>query len=260
MATLTEALHNAGFYNFEGGTHSNFLQSHSLYYLTRSPVRTVMEIGFNTGHSSETFLQHPTTRVTSFDIGIHQYMSTAKQYIDRTYPGRHTLILGDSTQTVPVYIKEHPNTTFDLIYIDGGHDEHIVREDLQNALRLSHEKTLLVIDDVVYHKDWVVSYTMGPTTVWREYIENHRIRELAHVDYCPGRGMSWGIIDSVLPVNDIPLDGGESKTQYEPVVDSLDKHECPDPLLVALQDAVMSDKLRELRTNGDDITDGVAQT
>lgn len=228
--TLTETLHAHGFHELEGGSHGNFLQSHSLYYLTRPPVCTVLEIGFNTGHSAETFLQHPNTKVTSFDIGIHSYLSVGKRYIDQHYPQRHTLILGDSTQTLPTYIQEHPHESFDVIYIDGGHDEDIVHQDLENALRLSHSNTIIIMDDVVYQESWKMSYTMGPTKIWCDVIRDGRIRELAHVDYCEGRGMSWGQPmrlethgSGILP------DDSESTTQSEQVVEPSNTLECLDP-------------------------------
>jgi predicted O-methyltransferase YrrM len=193
MTTLTDTLATHGFHDLEGNSSQVFLQSHSLYFLTKPPVRTVMEIGFNAGHSSETFLQNPNVHVTSFDIGIRPYVTTAKQYIDTNYPLRHTLILGDSTQTVPKFIQENPTITFDVIYIDGGHEEEIVKDDMKNCLRLCHPGTIIIMDDVVYEKTWEAIYTIGPTKVWSDHVKKGYIQELAHVEYCPGRGMSWGI-------------------------------------------------------------------
>ena len=76
-----------------------------------------MEIGFNAGHSSELFLKYTSAHVTSFDLGEHPYVSHAKEYID-AYPGRHSLIIGDSTVTVPKCIGK-----YDIIFIDGGHSQ-----------------------------------------------------------------------------------------------------------------------------------------
>ena len=75
-----------------------------------------MEIGFNAGHSAELFLKYTSAHVTSFDLGDHPYVTHAKEYIDAYYPGRHSLILGDSTVTVPKCIGK-----YDIIFIDGGH-------------------------------------------------------------------------------------------------------------------------------------------
>jgi hypothetical protein len=34
--------------------------------------------------------------------------------------------------------------------------------------------------------------TYGPTQTWVEHMNNGTITEIKRVDYCPGRGMSWG--------------------------------------------------------------------
>lgn len=231
LTALTDHLAAHGFHDLEGNSHQIPPQTYALYYLSKSPVVSVLEIGFNAGHSSNTFLQHPNTRVTSLDLGCRPYVSVAKAWIDDRYPGRHTLVLGDSTQTLPQLIQTNPHTTFDLVFIDGGHDEATVRSDLENCLRLAHDQTLLLMDDVVYTDGWQAEYTVGPTQVWREYIQQGRIQELAHYDYCPGRGMSWAraIKPSVPLVNDTPPGADESKTQSEQVVATLSRPECPGP-------------------------------
>lgn len=219
--TLSDYLAQQGFHDLEGNSHQVPPQVHALYYLSRPPVKTVMEIGFNAGHSSDTFLQHPDVHVTSFDLGCHSYVPVAKAWMDKRYPGRHSLILGDSTITLPSTIESNPPTTFDLIFVDGGHDEVTARSDLEQSLRLAHPNTTIVMDDVVYTEGWQAEYTTDPTRVWQEYIQQGRIQELGHYDYAPGRGMSWGKIKPPVPLsNDIPLDVGESRTQSEQATDS----------------------------------------
>ncbi len=42
-----------------------------------------MEFGFNAGHSSEVFLENNNSLLlTSFDLGEHNYVLSAKEYID----------------------------------------------------------------------------------------------------------------------------------------------------------------------------------
>jgi predicted O-methyltransferase YrrM len=228
LTALTDHLATHGFHDLEGNSHQIPPQTHALYYLSKSPVVSVLEIGFNAGHSSNTFLQHPTTRVTSLDLGCRPYVSVAKTWIDDRYPGRHTLVLGDSTSTLPQLIETNPHTTFDLIFIDGGHDEATARSDLENCLRLAHDQTLLLMDDVVYTDGWQAEHTVDPTKVWREYIQKGRIQEFSHYDYCPGRGMSWGKIKlPVLPVNDTPPGADGSRTQSEQEAVTSSRSECP---------------------------------
>lgn len=114
-------------------------------------IKKVCEIGFNAGHSSELFL---TTRddieVLSFDIGTFSYVGKCKEWLDRIYPNRHRLIIGDSTKTLPRYLSECSTEKFDLIFIDGGHTYDIAKSDIANSVKLAHEGTFIIIDDLKY--------------------------------------------------------------------------------------------------------------
>jgi hypothetical protein len=101
-------LNNRGFYSFEGHSQNIQQQVDDLIKLTNKPNITVMEIGFNAGHSADIFLQNnKELTVTSFDLGKHPYVITGKRYIDVIYPNRHKLVLGDSKITIPKFIKEN---------------------------------------------------------------------------------------------------------------------------------------------------------
>ncbi len=128
-------------------------------------IREVVEIGFNAGHSSYLFLSaRPDVRVLSFDLGDHDYIDMAKALIDRLFPGRHELIQGDSTTTVPEFADAHPEKTFDLIYIDGGHEYEVARADIEHCARLSTSDSLLLMDDLEPDHEWGA----GPARAWRE--------------------------------------------------------------------------------------------
>ena len=91
--SITTFLSSRGFHNFEGYSQQNPQQVEDLINLTNKPNINVMEIGFNAGHSAEVFLHNNKDLIlTSFDLGRHNYVTTAKEYIDNTYPNRHTLI------------------------------------------------------------------------------------------------------------------------------------------------------------------------
>lgn len=156
-------------------------------------VRSVLEIGFNAGHSSLIFLEtSPNTQVTSFELVSGGYTAIGKKYIDTSYPGRHTLIIGDSTVTVPEYIASGVQRKFDLIFIDGGHSYEVAAADLRNCAALAGEDTIVIMDDTVYTKGWEAAYTTGPTQAWKEYLLEGKLKEFARKEYRPFRGMSWG--------------------------------------------------------------------
>ena len=154
-----------------------------------SSIKTVMEIGFNAGHSSEYFLsRHKDILVVSFELTPGEHTLVGKKYIDETYPGRHEMIWGDSTLTVPQF----ETRTFDLIFIDGGHEVEVARADIANCMRLARSNTMVIVDDVVYEHAWAAKYTVGPTRAWCEFIRMSIIEETFHIDLADGRGMSIG--------------------------------------------------------------------
>jgi len=160
---------------------------------TYKPAR-ILEIGFNAGHSAELMLRaHPGTEVVSVDIGAHDYVRTAKHAIDRFYPRRHTLILGDSTQAIPKLADTlRPDRAFDLIFIDGGHDYPVATADLRNCRALAHPGTVVIMDDTYRSDDVTFRFNRGPTRAWDEAEAAGSVERIGADEYFPGRGMSWG--------------------------------------------------------------------
>lgn len=153
----------------------------------------VMEIGFNAGHSAELFLKNnPTLSLISFDIGNHDYLVHGKEYIDKNYPNRHQLIIGNSTLTVPTFIKQNPDSRFDLIFIDGGHDYETAKQDLENSLQLCHKDTIILLDDTQFIPVLISNHNKGPSKVWNDFSAEKRIIEIRRISYELGRGMCVG--------------------------------------------------------------------
>ncbi|CAN5554247.1 hypothetical protein BH09ACT8_BH09ACT8_18780 [soil metagenome] len=157
----------------EGSTSSD-----ELLYLAgaveRTGARMIGEIGFNAGFSTSAFLSaNPDTRVVSFDLGEHAYTRTAKKLIDKKFPGRHTLICGDSTKTVPDYRSKNPDLYFDLAFIDGGHDYDVAIADIMNMKAFCTPKSAVVIDDLT---PWL-SWGEGPFRAWTEAIEQGAVHQ-----------------------------------------------------------------------------------
>ena len=149
-----------------------------LLYLSRLArridARSIAEIGFNAGCSSYAMLKNaPDAAVVSFDLGEHASVAVNKMLIDKKFPGRHTLITGDSRETVPAFARSNPDLRFDLIFIDGGHEYEAARADIVNMRTLSSRNTAVVMDDLV---PWQ-SYGAGPTRAWEEAISNMELRQ-----------------------------------------------------------------------------------
>lgn len=191
--SITEYLHSKSFFKFEGYSQENHQQVDDLIKLTQNCKKRVLEIGFNAGHSAEVFLKNnKEIDLVSFDLGLHQYVKTAKEYIDMTYPERHTLILGDSKKTVPQYFEENKDVKFDFIFIDGGHDYETAKIDIENCFHFADDYTIVALDDTMFKSEWTKEWNIGPTKVWEEKIVQKRILELERKNYEEGRGMSWG--------------------------------------------------------------------
>ncbi len=52
--------------------------------------------------------------MASFDLVEHGYTTVDKKIVDKKFPGRHTVIAGDSTKTVPEFTRQNPDARFDL--------------------------------------------------------------------------------------------------------------------------------------------------
>ena len=155
-------------------------------------VKNVMEIGFNAGHSSELFLQtNPNIRVTSFDIGQYNCVNVGKKFIDEKFPGRHTLIKGDSLKTVPEFTSKN-DIKFDVIFIDGGHTYEVSKGDIVNCKPLAHKETMVILDDTIQTPTLIRHWNNGPNQAWLEAKTWNIVKELGTRDFELGRGHSWG--------------------------------------------------------------------
>ena len=191
--SLTDYLNINNHFNFEGYSQEVKDQTDMLLSLTSKPDINVLEIGFNAGHSADTFLKNnPSLKLTSFDLGQYAYNKSAKDFIDSNYPERHTLLYGDSTISIPEFIIKNPNIRFDVIFIDGGHEYSIVKADMENCMRLSTKDTIIILDDTIFTEQWKEHYTIGPTQIWNEYLSDNKVVEIGRVEFGLGRGMVWG--------------------------------------------------------------------
>ena len=194
MQTLTEYMKEHGQAHVEGHMQDYPQQVETVRRLIReNNVKSVMEIGFNAGHSCEVFLSSsPDIHVTSFDINMYPYTKIGADYIAKYYPGRHEFVAGNSLQTVPLYAMHHQDKKFDLIFVDGGHDYHTALGDLMNCQRLAHADTVVVMDDVVSRPELMQHWNEGPVRAWTEMVDKGLIIETGREDYMKGRGIAKG--------------------------------------------------------------------
>jgi predicted O-methyltransferase YrrM len=143
----------------------------------RPGTRLICEVGFNCGFSSWAFLQaSPSVLVWSFDLANYAYSAAAKEHIDELFPGRHTLVRGDSHLEIAAFAKTHPELRFDVIFIDGDHSLEGARADLTDLRALAAPDAVVVMDDIT---PWLW-YGEGPTQAWKDAVEGG---EITHASY-----------------------------------------------------------------------------
>lgn len=131
----------------EGGTdNAEFIEEQTV--VKEVGAKTICETGFNFGASSLAWLcSAPDATVHSFDNGVHDYVPIARDYLIRNF-GKHrlTLILGDSTVTLPKAIKAK-NISCDLAFVDGGHTTEIALADIKNFRELTVPKGRMLLEN-----------------------------------------------------------------------------------------------------------------
>ena len=159
--------------------------------VSNKEIKTVMEIGFNAGHSADTFLKsNESISLVSFDIATHSYVDIGKTYIDKKYPGRHTLIKGDSRKTVLNYFQQNSDKKFDLIFIHGGHYGNVPQMDLTNCRLFADKNTIVIMNDVKYKN--IEAWNIKPNEAWSKFIEKNYIDELKQIEFSPLNGLVYG--------------------------------------------------------------------
>jgi hypothetical protein len=150
-----------------------------LLFRSRKTLR-IGETGFNVGVSAATFLSaRDDILVTSFDwlcypgYKVYPPGLDAKREIDRLFPFRHTLIAGNTLDTLQAFGEwQGWQACFDLVFIDGGHVWPTPYCDIINLFMLLKPGGFIVVDDYcsTYGQDgviraWDTFCTMGAVEV-----------------------------------------------------------------------------------------------
>jgi Methyltransferase domain len=135
----------------EGFSHQVPSQYLTMHFLASQPtVKHVCETGFNVGHSSFNFLTaNRQLIVHSFDLGNHDYAHVMAEFMSKRFPGRFFVHFGDSTKTVPEFIRSNPEYRCDLLYVDGGHTYDVALADMMNFASVANVENgaIMVFDD-----------------------------------------------------------------------------------------------------------------
>ena len=104
--------------------------------------KSIAEIGFNAGHSSNLLLTlFPNLKVHSYDIGIHPYSESNAALTKEMFGDRFNFTKIDSlTMTVDDFPKD-----LDVVFVDGGHSAECAINDLRLCLEL--KVPYVVLDD-----------------------------------------------------------------------------------------------------------------
>lgn len=161
--------------NIEGGSEIEQCKYFMDLLISTPQIKIVLEIGFNTGVSAAYFLSsRDDVIVISVDIGEHKYVNDCKKLINTHFPGRHTLLIGDSKKIIPELIKLGQIIP-DLIFIDGDHMAPTPLIDARNCLAMGHKDTIYVMDDTNIINGWAGVLDAMCELVRNKEIDNSRV-------------------------------------------------------------------------------------
>ena len=128
----------------------------------------VLEVGFNAGLGAAAFLAaSPQAHVVSFDLAEHPYVAACAAYLRARFPERMHLVTGDSRATLPRFAAVS-GARFDLLLIDGAHDEATFRSDIEHARALAAPGAVVIVDDLLPHTGYGAGVTSGWEALVRE--------------------------------------------------------------------------------------------
>jgi predicted O-methyltransferase YrrM len=116
-----------------------------------------LEIGVRRGRSAAVVgATCPQSTIYGFDLWTPDYAGAPNPGPDFVrselraagHTGSVTLISGDSRETLPAFLREHPDLYFDLITIDGDKSILVVASDFANALPRLKVGGIIVYDDL----------------------------------------------------------------------------------------------------------------
>jgi len=138
---------------FDGGAGVNQLSHYFRIMEEHQKQRRLMkdapvycETGFNYGGSALTALLAG-YNVYSFDVQAHPYSKASLQLLETLFPGKITLVKGDSAKTLKAFPNEHPQVHCDVVSVDGCHSKAYVVGDVEFFQMFTVPDNILLVDD-----------------------------------------------------------------------------------------------------------------
>lgn len=123
-----------------------FLKKRAAIAMFGMAHQNIVEIGFNAGFSALLMLTaNPNLKLISVDICEHKYTEPCFDYLASVFPGRISLVKGDSTQVLAEVLQSNKDLTGYII--DGGHGLSVADQDLRNVLQYANPDSVLCFDD-----------------------------------------------------------------------------------------------------------------
>ncbi|MEE8385570.1 MAG: class I SAM-dependent methyltransferase [Dehalococcoidia bacterium] len=121
-----------------------------------------LEIGVFRGRSASVVgATHPDCAIYGFDLWIEDYFAAPntgpdfvrQELLAAGHRGSVTLTSGPSAETLPAFLRQHPDLYFDLITVDGDHSFLGAARDLANTLPRLKVGGIVVLDDICLAPD-----------------------------------------------------------------------------------------------------------
>lgn len=160
----------------------------------------ILEIGFNNGIYTDFFLKYTSDKsnVVTFDnSNMWLVNSYVKNFLDKIYPSRHTLIIGNMNNTLNSFHELCKLKRFDLILINEKCEYNELKDIFDNIERFCKSETIIILNNVCKKEINKRYYTEAPTQIWDDLISEGRILQLGKYESVEeseikGCGCVWG--------------------------------------------------------------------
>jgi predicted O-methyltransferase YrrM len=135
--------------------------------------RNYLEIGVRLGNStSMVAATAPNVSIAAFDLWMSPYAGldnpgpdfVRRQLTGVGHRGELTFHDGDSRETIPHFLADHPAAEFDLVCVDGDHSDEGAWTDVTNVVGIVTPGGYLLFDDLTHP-----FHTLLP--IWRRFQE-----------------------------------------------------------------------------------------